>query len=475
MGGRFVRAGETVLHRVARWTGAALEPLGTGVGGGWGSTAVSDLVSFDDGAGPGLYAGGDFQVAGGIDAKGIARWNGASWTEVGGGLDAPVRALATWDDGQGSSLYVGGSFGHAGGVPMKGIARWDGTAWHGVGGGVDGGPILDLHVFDDGGGPALYAAGEFLIAGGMPASRIARWDGISWTALGSGLTDSAHAMATLDFGFGPNLFVGGDFTHAGSKFVGKVARWNGLYWSGTWPPAEWVNDLTVFDDGSGPRLFAGGQSLWGELGEGKIGLLRWEQTGWSTYEQCIISRVQCLVGFDDGSGEKLFVGGEFTANAAGDGHLSRWGCQDPDVGRNYCSSGTTTNGCVPVVHASGLPSASNDAGFPVDVAQVEGEQLGVLLYSVTGPASLPWVAGSTSLLCLAPPLQRMTVQPTTGIVGSCAGSIVEDWSAFIALHPSALGNPFEGGETVWIQGWFRDPPAPGGSNLSDGLLFVVSP
>ncbi len=29
--------------------------------------------------------------------------------------------------------------------------------------------------------------------------------------------------------------------------------------------------------------------------------------------------------------------------------------------------------------------------------------------------------------------------------------------------------------TVWAQGWFRDPPAPAGSNLSDGLVFQVGP
>jgi hypothetical protein len=50
-----------------------------------------------------------------------------------------------------------------------------------------------------------------------------------------------------------------------------------------------------------------------------------------------------------------------------------------------------------------------------------------------------------------------------------------DWNAYIASHPSALGQPFAGGETVWAQAWFRDPPAPKTTNLSDGLVFVVGP
>jgi hypothetical protein len=34
-----------------------------------------------------------------------------------------------------------------------------------------------LTVFDDGSGPALYAGGTFVTAGGVTVSRIAKWDG----------------------------------------------------------------------------------------------------------------------------------------------------------------------------------------------------------------------------------------------------------------------------------------------------------
>ena len=50
------------------------------------------------------------------------------------------------------------------------------------------GSIGDLTVFDDGGGPALYAAGSFLSAGGVKANGIAKWEGSSWAALGSGMS-----------------------------------------------------------------------------------------------------------------------------------------------------------------------------------------------------------------------------------------------------------------------------------------------
>lgn len=38
-----------------------------------------------------------------------------------------------------------------------------------------------------------------------------------------------------------------------------------------------------------------------------------------------------------------------------------------------------------------------------------------------------------------------------------------------------LGPPFSAGQCVNAQTWFRDPPAPGTTNLSDGLQFVTAP
>ena len=49
---------------------------------------------------------------------------------------------------------------------------------------------MALVVFDDDdtgpNPPALYAGGQFTTVGGVPAIGVARWDGISWSPLGSG-------------------------------------------------------------------------------------------------------------------------------------------------------------------------------------------------------------------------------------------------------------------------------------------------
>jgi hypothetical protein len=82
-----------------------------------------------------------------------------------------------------------------------------------------------LAVFDDGTGPALYVGGQFAGAGGVPATRIARWDGVSWSALGSGTDAWVHEMIGFDDGTGPALFVGGDFSTAGGAPSTAMARW----------------------------------------------------------------------------------------------------------------------------------------------------------------------------------------------------------------------------------------------------------
>jgi hypothetical protein len=72
--------------------------------------AVHALVVFDDGsgAGPALYAGGGFNTAGGQSASKIARWDGQSWSALGGGATSnQVFALAAFDDGAGLALFAG--------------------------------------------------------------------------------------------------------------------------------------------------------------------------------------------------------------------------------------------------------------------------------------------------------------------------------------------------------------------------------
>ena len=332
-GGRFNTAGGQTAWSIARWNGSTWSQLGSGFGGS-ALTAVQALAVFNDGSGPALYAGGIFTTAGGSPANRIARWDGASWSPLGTGMDDWVYALTVFDDGSGPALYAGGSFRTAGGQAANHVARWKGSAWSRLGSGVSS-SVLDLTVFDDGSGPALYVGGGFTQVGESPANRIARWDGASWSPLGTGLSgDSFPAVSALtvfDDGSGPALYAGGRFTQAGGQAANNIARWNGTDWSrlGSGVGNFSVSDLTVFDDGSGPALYAGGRFTQAG-GQTVNNIARWNGSAWSPLiapngTRGVNGDVYALKVFDDGSGPALYAGGEFyTAGGQAASLIARW-------------------------------------------------------------------------------------------------------------------------------------------------------
>jgi hypothetical protein len=324
--GMFETVNGVVTHGVARWDGGSWSALGSGVAA---SSSIRTLVVFDDGGGPALYAGGDFRTIDGVSALGVAKWNGAGWSPLGSGIGTlaslgEVRALAVFDDGSGPTLYAGGQFTSAGGTIASNIAKWDGAAWSSVGEPGEFatgtfGPVNALVAFDDGTGPKLYAGGDFLNAGGVVATRIASWDGASWSGLQSPVNDAVLTLEVLDLGSGPALYAAGFFTLARGVPVNRIARWDGANWSALGggiggPGSPYVSALTVFDGGSGPVLLAGG-SFAEAGGAAARSLAKWDGTSWSEFEGGVsgsAGTVLSLRVLDDGRGPTLFAGGDFT-------------------------------------------------------------------------------------------------------------------------------------------------------------------
>lgn len=293
------------------------------------------MVMFDDGngGGPALYVGGHYVNSGTTPLNGIARWNGVSWESVGGGVagtgfQVGVHALAVFDDGKGGgpALYAGGRFVSAGGVAADGIARWNGSVWSPVGNGQMGPAsslVTTLLVHDDGNGPTLFMGGGFTSVGGVSALRLAKWDGEHWTQVGNGMGGGVWALATFDAGRGegPVLIAGGVFGSAGGAPANEVAMWDGEFWSalGTGLPGVGVYSLAVFDDGlgGGPTLFAGGLiTIPGTPAVTHVA--RWTGTTWTNVSPNNIGAnngVYSLGVFDDetGGGPALYAGGEFTS------------------------------------------------------------------------------------------------------------------------------------------------------------------
>ena len=165
--GDITTIGGVTCNRIARYDGSAWHALGEGLDG----TVQALAVWQGD-----LYAAGLFQNAGGAPAAGIARWDGSAWHPLGdglGGLDAlyGVSALQPTRD----LLFVGGCFTTAGGQPASCLAAWDGAAWSEWGGGVgDGGVTTRVQALAVKDGD-LYVGGQFMQAGGVTSCNFARW------------------------------------------------------------------------------------------------------------------------------------------------------------------------------------------------------------------------------------------------------------------------------------------------------------
>jgi trimeric autotransporter adhesin len=375
VGGTFTQANlgaDVSANRIARWNGSAWSDVGSEGGNGLNSPVTALAV-----LGSNLYAGGLFNQANegeaAISASYLARWNGTTWSAVGGGVDFWVFALAAagddlyvggffsgqivrWDgstmstlsggDGMDGpvtamaaldgNLYVGGEFGFSGGVAAHHIARWDGLAWSALGsdgGNGVGGGVYALAVL----GNDLYAGGDFTevnVGAPIAANRIARWDGLAWSAVGggggNGVDGGVYALAVL----GNDLYVGGDFIEANvgePVTVNRVARWSGTHWSGLGSGVGvGMNDGVFALAALGNDLYAGGEFTESNLGESIVTnhVARWDGSTWTALGSGGGIGVSGGVSAIAVQGSALFVGGAFNEANVGASipanNVARW-------------------------------------------------------------------------------------------------------------------------------------------------------
>lgn len=371
------------------------EPLADGFEGGFATSGprISEMVAFDDGSGLQLYVAGNFEtvvdpVLGPVRAPGLARWDGWTWSAVpglagaGNELDGRGTALEVWDDGTGPALYVGGDFENAAGLVANGLARWDGDTWSVLGDPATAGllgRVLAIQPHDFGDGEELFVGGRFGLPSGEVLSGVYRWDGERWSPAGDNAPrDRAiYELASFD----GQLFASGPFFLTSGESTAGIARFDGDTWSvptgdgqkvfssefwpllpyqldgrdvliaggrflieendraiansyAAWDGDRWISldpgpaqrsfqpiDIEPFDDGSGEALFVGGGAV-----------LRIPDTAVARLKDGELRPVPGLsrVGvfdlyvFDDGSGPALYAGGDFLDFPGGRNLLARW-------------------------------------------------------------------------------------------------------------------------------------------------------
>lgn len=300
-GGEWFAAKGGVIRGLARFDGVDWRAVGTGVDLVNYSfppldTRVAAMTVFNGE----LVFTGTFDRVNGQPMNYIARWNGTSFAPLGTGLllsydEADVRALAVWNN----ELYAAGHFDTAGGQPAAGIAKWNGSSWSPLGsglrltGGASVGTGRALHVHNG----ALIAAGEFGLAGNVAANNLARWTGTSWTALGSGSFAPVYALET----YGTQLVAAGQF-QVGANVV-MPGAWNGTAWTGIGTTQPNVPSITLRTWGNDLFIDTGGI------------LARFDGTTWSTagvisglFSGTLGESIRAL----HVHGSELILGGHFT-------------------------------------------------------------------------------------------------------------------------------------------------------------------
>ncbi|MBX9737031.1 MAG: hypothetical protein K2X32_08900, partial [Phycisphaerales bacterium] len=237
VGGTFTTAGGVAASNIARFnpTTGVWSAMGSGVTGGGDYPTVKALAVLPGGD---VIVGGDFTIAGSVEANDIARYNPTTgvWSALGYGVygfgtETTVNSMAVLPGGD---VLVGGAFVYAGDVVASNIARYNPTTgiWSalgsGVGSGLFGDEVRALAVLPGG---DIIVGGTFYTAGFVLASNIARynftedpWEPSYWSALGSGTSNDVYALAVL---LGGDVIVGGSFTSAGGVAgTVRIARVN---------------------------------------------------------------------------------------------------------------------------------------------------------------------------------------------------------------------------------------------------------
>lgn len=331
---------------VKKWNGSSY--VNVGLNGPTGS--IKDLVVFQGS----LYACGNFNFTpNSTPAIGIAKFDGNDWSSVGytfsSGTSYGVDLVAsdtilfyhatdnnkismfdgsTWSQIASNAigvnamkiynreLYLGGSFSSIEGVAANKIAKWDGLNWSAVGTGISnaaGMSVNDLYVYNG----ELYVGGFFNTAGGISANNIAKWNGVNWSSLSVGLASSNGSGVKCFADFNCELMIGGYISGTKGTTVNRVAEFNGYNWSSlgggagfiALSLAKWNNDIYV----------GGFYSTIGNISTHNIA--KWNGTTYSDLDGGTDGNVTAMAVYNG----ELYVGGAFqNAGSVNSPYIAKW-------------------------------------------------------------------------------------------------------------------------------------------------------
>ena len=321
--GTFALTAAAVAQCVPEWDTALGNP---GITSGY----VEPIFSWDDGTGPALYVGGSFDNIGGIGSKLLAKFDPdtGDFSRLASGLSTGstngfLTSLAAYNTDAGQVLVAGGFFHGAVGVAdTQSIAYWDGSAWHSLGAGfVPPDAVWSLDTANLGDGPLLYLAGGFTTIAGLPASGVATWDGENLAVVGDGLgmtgfSPFVNETLVWDDGSGPALYAVGRFDSIDGVSTKLAARYRpGSGWEKigagvlSQSSTTTLDAAVIFDDGTGEALYIAGSPFRPAGVSGYVTCCKWDGSTWTKVGQSLGGRTTDLVVWDDGTGPALYQSG----------------------------------------------------------------------------------------------------------------------------------------------------------------------
>jgi hypothetical protein len=386
IGGDFTNAidsaGNTVLYttKLAKWNGTTWSAIGRGANG---TVYGIEIIGGD------MYVCGTFTNV--LDGSGnavantayIARWDGSAWSSLGTGCNYYVMAIKAL----GSNILVGGMFT----LPYAGLLQWNGSAWSSFSvATINSGTYVSIYALAMS-GTDLYIGGDFDVVGNttlIGASNIAKYSYASntWSALAQGCNNSVYAIAIS----GTDVYVGGSFTNAldnagaSVAYTSRIAKWNGSTWSalGRGCDTGQVSAITV----SGTNVYIGGSftntiDSSGTTVAYTTRIAKWNGSTWSILGRGTSGAVNAIAI----SGSNVYVGGNFSSAISNTGspiqytsYIAKWD------GSVWSTLGRGAQGAVYSLAASGtdlyvgglfnavLTSSGSSVSYTTYVAKWDG-------------------------------------------------------------------------------------------------------
>lgn len=288
-GGAITFAGDVPVRNIATCTDGTWHPLGEGL-----ADEVLDLVLGDDGPLALMRKRGDTSYW----VLQVMLWNGASWTQLGPDYYATTAPMAWYhgsvhlgkhrlQDGAwvevlntdagvgnlavyGDELVFSGNFLHAGGLPATYVAAWRDGEFRTLGAGL---PRPPEHLASD--GNQLHALCSYDTDEMMMSCEVRTWDGAAWTT-SSRLGNDWNGYQGLVIYDGSILVFGSYGSTIDSPTPTCMASTDGVSWTGmTWLDYPRFQDFCV----QGDRLIAVGSFSEVE-GVASAGAIAYEPGGW---------------------------------------------------------------------------------------------------------------------------------------------------------------------------------------------------